>query len=818
MRLDMKAAAKRIAGTVLGAIGARSASGAGLWVGAMTIAFASGAVMAQGRAVWRGFDGSPAGTPPSVVVDRAATNSGLTRLSVAIHGVYVETVPAQGGRPAFQIVSLPGGNGRNDVFGDGSVRPIGRPAVPELSFMVGLPTVAPDVAVQVTPGQYADLTDIRVHPAQPDYLELPDGNFRVPDFAFDVAFYGDSDAEYPPVNSFVAREPMEFGGLSLAKVGVLPVHCRPRSQSVRVMRTFTVDISHPGAPAARRPVQRRDALALESMIVNWTQIKDVVLFPELNAFNVRYLVMGPFNYVLNAQSFISRKMERGIDVRTIVLPLPVPDQAGVLNYIRDWYNEEPDATHYVLLLGDENAIPVPTFDLPDVFDDAPGLTITRFGDHYYSILGEVSTPHNVKVRVGRLSAGNEPDMLAQLNKIMAYETSPIPGLVWDRAIVAAHKQSNLVYVNCVNEIVDAGYSNAPSFRVALGNESTGTNAAVIGFLNDGAGVLLYRGHGSKFWWSSWDFNSADFSTPEIVSLANGPKTPAAFFIACNNGRFQFPGLCHAEEWMRRVAGGSVSAFGATDPTATGANSELAKGIFRAIYSDAAISSATYLGLAIDRAFFHASSTADMTKLGYNRMQYVTFGDPEMRIRIGPVEIFSMALPKRAFKAMPVIVATVNSPTGPVPFASVAAFQANAGLRDGAPQSQANRYTDSGGNASVPVTLSSPGELVVTVFHESDEFTPLRVVIPIACNPADLTNTDAELPAPYGPAAPDGAIDNGDFFVFFTAFFAGRTDPTRLVADIANTDGDTELQGGGPDGTVNNGDFFAFFDAFFTGCP
>ncbi|MFO0082293.1 MAG: GC-type dockerin domain-anchored protein, partial [Phycisphaerales bacterium] len=87
--------------------------------------------------------------------------------------------------------------------------------------------------------------------------------------------------------------------------------------------------------------------------------------------------------------------------------------------------------------------------------------------------------------------------------------------------------------------------------------------------------------------------------------------------------------------------------------------------------------------------------------------------------------------------------------------------------------------------------------------------------PTGCSPADIANTDGE-PLPAG--GPDNTIDNGDFTAFFSAFFLADTDPARLVADIANTDGDTALTGAGPDGTVDNGDFTAFFASFFAGCP
>ncbi|MCE2966501.1 MAG: TolB family protein [Phycisphaerales bacterium] len=88
-----------------------------------------------------------------------------------------------------------------------------------------------------------------------------------------------------------------------------------------------------------------------------------------------------------------------------------------------------------------------------------------------------------------------------------------------------------------------------------------------------------------------------------------------------------------------------------------------------------------------------------------------------------------------------------------------------------------------------------------------------VIRPRQCSPADITNTDGD-----NPGFPDSAVDNGDFSAFFSAFFLPASDPLRLMADIANTDGDTYLQGAGADGVVDNGDFSAFFTYFFLGCP
>jgi CubicO group peptidase (beta-lactamase class C family) len=84
--------------------------------------------------------------------------------------------------------------------------------------------------------------------------------------------------------------------------------------------------------------------------------------------------------------------------------------------------------------------------------------------------------------------------------------------------------------------------------------------------------------------------------------------------------------------------------------------------------------------------------------------------------------------------------------------------------------------------------------------------------PAQCSPADIADTDGDL-----PSSPDGVINNGDFTAFFAAFFASPEEAVHLAADIADTDALTVRDGAGADGVVDNGDFTAFFAEFFEGC-
>ena len=118
-------------------------------------------------------------------------------------------------------------------------------------------------------------------------------------------------------------------------------------------------------------------------------------------------------------------------------------------------------------------------------------------------------------------------------------------------------------------------------------------------------------------------------------------------------------------------------------------------------------------------------------------------------------------------------------------------------------------TDSIATTELTATASSATDLAM-----------FRIVVDAptlpGCSPADIANTD-------GDPVSDNVLDNGDFILFFQAFFADPTDPLSPRADIANTDAEVApvwpagTPSGGPDGVIDNGDFIAFFTFFFQAC-
>jgi hypothetical protein len=101
------------------------------------------------------------------------------------------------------------------------------------------------------------------------------------------------------------------------------------------------------------------------------------------------------------------------------------------------------------------------------------------------------------------------------------------------------------------------------------------------------------------------------------------------------------------------------------------------------------------------------------------------------------------------------------------------------------------------NGSMTLTARIPGT--------ASEFVASGISVPK--NPADIAGTD-------GSPGADGNVDNGDFGLFISAFFAGCSNPGSIPcspADIASTDNSAV-----PDGNLDNGDFGLFITAFFGG--
>jgi hypothetical protein len=266
------------------------------------------------------------------------------------------------------------------------------------------------------------------------------------------------------------------------------------------------------------------------------------------------------------------------------------------------------------------------------------------------------------------------------------------------------------------------YSHPPTFVPIYGSGVLTSNMTVSNEINAGAGLVCYRGHGSSDAWAAWNGFGEWYSTTDVSLLTNS-LTPVVWNIACSNHDLPFTD-CLGEWWLGRVPSGAVSSYGATVPSNTDANHELARQLFDAVY-DLDITTQS-------QAIQYAEHQMAAIVRPYNAWIYCLLGDPEMPIRRDnvppPWAIFHPAsVTPCSGGACAIGVSVVDALGRAVPNAQVSLWKrpppppvAPPGVAMPA-QAQAtgdevfdNRYTDANGQASIPAAPQTAGMIYLTV--------------------------------------------------------------------------------------------------------
>ncbi|MDB6039170.1 MAG: r, partial [Verrucomicrobiales bacterium] len=359
--------------------------------------------------------------------------------------------------------------------------------------------------------------------------------------------------------------------------------------------------------------------------------------------SAHYLILTPRLYRSNLDEFALWKQAKGLNVDFAYVGNAktddvTPDRNVIDAYIENYFKQNYCHGVYVLLVGDVDVIPsgrTARVDSAPDFSDADS-------DHIYEVIGDARFP---SLYVGRLSINSADELKVQLGKILKYERNPIVGDWPTHVTLAANSQNDdgsmfvspsfpSKYAAAVNAIASyAGYTDPPAFQVlhagaASAAVTRAVNQDVVDAVNEGRGIVLYRGHGGgSSWLSGWDANGNEFSSSIVSGLSNS-ITPIIFSIACQNARLRNDDSI-AETWLNQPGGGSVAHFGASVNSYTDENHERAKGLFRALYQ----SGFTRLGpVTAEGERISYTVTGGGAGWDNNTFCYNLLGDPEMTVR------------------------------------------------------------------------------------------------------------------------------------------------------------------------------------------
>ncbi|HHS96528.1 MAG TPA: hypothetical protein ENK08_01290, partial [Chloroflexi bacterium] len=314
-----------------------------------------------------------------------------------------------------------------------------------------------------------------------------------------------------------------------------------------------------------------------------------------------------------------------------------PDPETIRAFIADAYATWSPRPTYVLLVGDGSFDPKqyrpdspPTFIPPYLADVDPWGGETAADNRYVCVDGDDNLPD---LLLGRLPVGSPEEARALVEKIVAYETDPLPGgwnadvvLVADDAdaagdFAAASDDHAAVYVTDPFTVTRR-YCSGPNPYVSdcPAEEADALHDALLADWNHGASVIQFTGHSSWQQWAAERF----FHLDDLPSLRNGRRWPIVAEMTCFTGAFHRPEPTLDEELILLDEGGAVAAWGPTGLGVGTGHSRLSDGFFRAVFVDevGTVGEATLAGKLRLAATGHNLDLLDT---------FTLLGDPALRI-------------------------------------------------------------------------------------------------------------------------------------------------------------------------------------------
>ncbi len=428
----------------------------------------------------------------------------------------------------------------------------GLPNTPSISRSLIISDDA-NMDVVITKSKYIELLNIEIAPSKGNITRDIDPS-TVP-YTYGKVY---SENKFFPENTVTLQNPYIARDYRGQVVTLNPVQYNPITKTLRIYTDITIEVKENGKNsinAFNRTNVMTDVEAEFNKIysrhfLNYNQAKYTALEEE-----GRMLILCHADYMEAMADFVAWKTRIGMSVELVDVSTAGSSASAIKTYVADAYNT--DQITYLLLVGDAQHIPTNSGSgLGGPSDNAYGYITGN--DHYQEIF------------VGRFSAESVADVETQVIRTLDYEQANFTATDWlnkSMGIASSEgpgddgEKDYEHYRNMDTDLVGFTYSD-PSYELFQGsqggNDLSGdpSPSDVAGILNgDGAGILLYTGHGSAS-----SFVTSGFSNGDVDNLTNAGQLPFIISVACVNGEFVGQ-TCFAEKWMR-ATDGSGNATGA----------------------------------------------------------------------------------------------------------------------------------------------------------------------------------------------------------------------------------------------------------------
>jgi hypothetical protein len=505
------------------------------------------------------------------------------------------------------------------LAGAGSTRDVGRPSVPVISFLLGLPPGTDTAWVDgFDTVETKTATNVVLLPSQQSTLE----DAPAPQFSVDDAFYS-TDAQWPG-DGFAVDPISTWRNYRVVRVSVKPFQYNPGQKRLDVATRVKLSVHF--ADQKTEPKDTVDdgegayAQAYGTGMVNYPEAKESSGQKDDNPDRVRYLIIATDALVDSVKPLVELKDKQGLKTEVVKLSEITTDKdpAKIKERIQAAYTAS--AIEYVLLVGDVDDLPMYKYPAnPEEWGSEPVGS-----DIWYGLLA--GDDLLAEVSVGRIAAKTPWEAAIHVAKTVAWQTGDVNADWRKRVALVAHEQDYpRKYTEASEAVRTRRYRpGLIEFKKLYGGEKA-TTPQLLEAINGGVGILAYRGHGSEYAWAEW--NGEDFGGAN-EGISNGAMTPVVFSIACLNASMGYDKPTNAEQWVLNAKGGAVAFLGATQPSWTVPNHDFERYIFQAIMDEGI----TAIGPLVNRA-----SAALLAQYGgkndaaENTKMYLWLGDPSLEV-------------------------------------------------------------------------------------------------------------------------------------------------------------------------------------------
>jgi hypothetical protein len=637
---------------------------------------------------------------------------------------------------------------------------IGRPLLPLLSTMITLQGDKKAV-VSLKDVEMITINNVNISPTPEPTTDADKPEVSVPKMT-DMSAY--------PKENVKASENMIWRHLVVSSVNLVPFNYNPKSKTLKVIKKATIVITfvrndNPVFPSC--PSQKVDPewdKMYKGKIINYLSMN--VGYPGAYS-GPQFLIICKDGYEATLSPLYRWHTREGFYTQIIPISQIGANVNSIRTYLANAYHTY--GIKYVLMVGDYTDIPMFVYNYSGY---------SAISDTYYAMVD--GNDALSEFAIGRFASQSVAELQTHLTKTFDYILKPDNTNYYPHLPLVAHYQEAPgKYEGCCEQIVNYNYSKSkPTFERIYGSGNYGakTNQDISNAINNGSGIILYRGHGSSTEWWQWNTQYQNYSTNDVNALNNAKKTPIVYNINCDNGDLRYQESTLQETWLDKYPGGAVSSLGSSNPSWTVNNHTLAKELIKATF-DNDIFRVAFCKMFADIALNNEG------KYGIDIIYMYWFNaDPSLSIRTTAPMAFTMKMDKTQIlpnSSTTVKVTVKNAMNAPQKGVLVCLWQEGS-IDAPVPQIYLTDTTNTSGIASFTVAGQKLGWIQVTSSFKN--MVPLMDSISVRSVGFTDTKNAYRLPNKFAflGCFPNPAITNARFDVELT----GKQDVSIKVYDMA----------------------------------